>query len=53
MNDNSVAILIEFKLKATDAFKDTSLLKLFYNNSIPKQNLVGYISYNYSWQLTC
>lgn len=37
MNDNSVAILMELKLKATDALKDNLLLKLFYNNSIPNR----------------
>lgn len=37
MNDNSVAILLELKLKATDALKDILLLNLFYNNSIPKR----------------
>jgi len=34
-NDNSVAISMALKSKATDALKDSLLLKLFYNTSIP------------------
>lgn len=34
-NNNSMALLMELKLKAADTLKDSLLLKLFYNNSIP------------------